>query len=72
MSLRHAVFGSGIAGFSLFGADLALSGNSALKLRFNFTAASLFQRIRTTRHKERDSERKRDQQALHPLILGTN
>ena len=50
MSLRYAVFAGWIAGLSLFGDDLSLARNAALKLRSHFLAASLFERIGATAH----------------------
>jgi hypothetical protein len=48
MSLRHAVLAGWIARLSLFGSDLALTGNAALQLRLHFLPASLFERVSTS------------------------
>ena len=58
MSLRDGVFARWIAGLSLLGNDLSLSGNAALQLRLHFPATSLFERIGTTAGEDRTSDRK--------------
>ena len=70
MSLRHAVFGGGIAGLSLFGADLALAGDAALQLRLHFLTASLFERISASASNQHAADRDQDRQGPHPHILG--
>src|SRR6059058_1938851 len=72
MSLRYGVFAGWIAGLSLFGDDLSLTRNAALKLRSHFLAASLFEGIGATAHERRARDCERDQQGPHPLILGIN
>jgi len=72
MSLRDTVFGCWIARFPLFGTDLALAGHSALELRFNFTAASLLQRICAGPKDQNAADHQKDRQGLHLLILGMN
>jgi hypothetical protein len=72
MRLRDAVFAGWIAGLSLFGDDLSLTRNAALKLRSHFLTASLFDGIGATAHERRARDCEQDQQGPHPLILGMN
>ena len=60
MSLRYGVFAGWIAGLSLFGDDLSLTRNAALKLRSHFLTASLFERISATTGKCCPSDREQD------------
>jgi hypothetical protein len=70
MSLRDGVFACWIAGLSLFGNDLSLSGDTALQLRLHFSATSLFERIGATAGKRCARDQEKDRQGPHPLILG--
>jgi hypothetical protein len=72
MSLRYGVFAGWIARLSLFGDDLSLTRNAALKLRSHLLAASLFEGIGATAHERRARDCEQDQQGPHPLILGMN
>ena len=72
MSLWYAVFAGWIAGLSLFGHDLALTGDATLQLRLHLLTASLFERIGATAHERRARDCEQDQQGPHPLILGMN
>ncbi len=71
MRLRNTVFAGRITRLSLFGDDLALTRNAALKLRSHFLAASLFEGIGATRGKRCAHDQEQDRQGPHPLILGT-
>jgi len=70
MRLRHSMLGRGIARLALFGTDLALTGDAALKLRLNFSSASLFKWIGATSVDQQAADRDQDRQGPHPLILG--
>jgi hypothetical protein len=61
-----------IAGLALLGNDLSLTSNAALKLRLNFAAGSLFERISTATGDQHAADRDQDRQGPHPLILGMN
>jgi hypothetical protein len=60
MCLRHTVFASRVTGFTLFGDDLALSGQPALQLRLNLLAASMFEWISATAQAQRKTDRDQD------------
>ena len=45
MRLGHAVFAGRISGIALFGNELSLAGDAALKLGLNVAAISLLERI---------------------------
>jgi hypothetical protein len=57
MRCRHAVFDRRIAGFTLLRADLAVAGQSSLKLRLNLAAAALLERISATGDEGESGER---------------
>jgi hypothetical protein len=69
MSLWDCVFAGGIAGFSLFGAQLPLARHATLELTPDFLGAALFERVSTSPSDER--ARANDRQGLHLLILGS-
>jgi len=69
MRLRDGVFGGGIAGLSLFWADLALAGDAALQLRLHFGTASLFEWIGASTGDQHAADRDQDRQGPHPFIL---
>ena len=72
MRLRNSVFGGGIAGIALFGADLALTGDAALQPGANFLTARLLEWIGATERERREEKRKQGRPGLHRLILGNN
>ena len=72
MRLGDAVFAGGISRFPLFGADLASAGYAALKLRPDFFAGSVFERICATAEEKHAAYRDQDRKGPHPLILGIN
>src|SRR5205085_1792907 len=65
MRLGNAVFAGWIANVSLFGDDLALTGDAALQLRLHFSTTALFERIRATTSKRRARDRDQDRQGPH-------
>src|SRR5260370_24883414 len=68
--LRDAVLARWIARLALFGSDLSLARNAALKLSLNFSTASLLERIGATCHQHSERCRKQDRQRRHPLLFG--
>ena len=57
MRLGHAMFGSGISGFTLLGTDLAAAGYAFLKLGADFFASSPFEGIAATAEHEQGADR---------------
>ena len=72
MRLGYAMLAGRIAGLALLGNDLSLTSNAALKLRLNFAAGSLFERISTATGDQHAADRDQDRQGPHLLILGMN
>jgi len=70
MRLGHAMFAGRISGIALFGDELSLAGDAALKLRLNVAATSLLERIGTTGRENRKGNREEERPGLHLLILG--
>jgi hypothetical protein len=67
MSLRHAVFASGISGRSLDWANRSLTGDATFELALHFFRAPLFQRVSAAAQHPCDQEQ--DRHAYHLLIL---
>jgi hypothetical protein len=71
MSLRHAVFGGRIARRTINRPKLSLSGYAALQLILHFGTFPLLEGVGAANHKQRESDRAKDRQAFHLLILGS-
>ena len=69
MSLRHAVFASGIGGRSLDWANRSLAGDATFELALHFFRAALFHRISAASCNQRQCDQEQDRHALHLLIL---
>ena len=70
MSLWDAVLGCLIVLSAIHRAEFTLAGHAALELVAHFARGSLFEWIGATARHQRTSEKDRDRQALHLLILG--
>src|SRR5213076_3636917 len=69
MSLRHAVFASGIGGRSLDWANRSLAGDATFELALHFFRAALFHRISAASCNQRQCDQEQDRHAFHLLIL---
>src|SRR5437762_13780804 len=68
MSLRHAVFASGIGGRSLDWANRSLAGDATFELVSRFFRAALFHRISAAACNQRQCDQEQDRHDLHLLI----
>src|SRR5439155_21384473 len=69
MSLRHTVFGGGIARRPVDRTECSLSGHATLKLPSHFFRAALFHRISAASCNQRQCDQEQDRHASHLLIL---
>jgi hypothetical protein len=72
MRLGYAMLAGRVAGLALLRDDFTLTGQAALKLRSDFLASSMLERISAAAGDQHATDRNQDRQGPHPLILGTN
>jgi hypothetical protein len=70
MSLWDAVLGCLIVIGAIHRTEFTLPGHAAFELVAHLARGSLFERISATARHQRTSEKDRDRQGLHLLILG--